>query len=63
MCGVHMEEEVCVKGRQGRRLISSHCPTSSLTAERRSIRCRQRDALSSVTGSTRIPDNPERTET
>ena len=37
--------------------------TSSLTAERRSIRWRQRDTLSSVTGSTRIPDNPDRTDT
>ena len=41
----------------------SHYLTSSLTAERRSIRWRQRDALSSVTGSTRIPDNPDRTDT
>ena len=32
--------------------------TSSLTADRRSILCRHLMALSSFTGSTRIPDNP-----
>ena len=61
-CGGGEEEQVDQqKSYTYTQIIVSHL-TSSLIAERRSILCRQRDALSSVTGSMRIPDSPERTE-
>lgn len=61
-CTVHVWVSILSHNDQ-RNENSSMLSNMIVRVERRSIHWRQRDALSSVTGSTRIPDNPDRTDT